>query len=711
MSSPVPEPRARWLAAVLFLILLPLSLLWPSIVAGKHLAPFDLRCFPPGSLVLDEAERARLDRNANFDITETTLLHAQEVGLARAELARGRFPAFNPYARLGAPLFANAISGLAHPLHLHHLWHGCEPALVWTAWLAWALAGLLMLGLLRELGCGSLAATFGAVAFCCSGTMLARLHVYTHHGTLLWLPAMLWALTCLARTGSARAVAALALATALCWTAVFPPAALACSLVAGLWYLVLALRSARFALRGALGFLLGLSLAAFQLLPMIGYYPESQHDLAPDLTKWVQRSLDPACWLDLVLEAPFTTPQHNRAGGVPYHRVPLFWLLHSRAGEHGVVPFFKFTEQKLHVGALPLLLALAGFGRGRWRFGAFALIAAAAAAWLASGGIAYRALARALPPVAALQPMELASPIACLLAAAAGLGCQRWLELAGSRGTTLLAILACAIAALAACGWAVLEVLDAQSVAKPFHAAIEARWGEVAAQVSRGERRAFFADALTPAEVVLQESLARAAIAFAVAGLLLATLRHATRTVALVALLVTAAELVHASSRSVRHQEPLPGGGEPVVGFLAAARDDRARQGGFAVLRVAPGSRPTLPTALPPDLLFPLRVRDLNAYACVDARSHLPFRALYPDLPDLFLRDYWLGAFPDDERLERPWFDLLGARYALGFVPAGSDPPRHAGVQATSVAGSHGQLVVCERATPCPRAFVVPAPS
>src|SRR4029453_17322560 len=107
----------------------------------------------------------------------------------------------------------------------------------WTAWLGLVLAGVLMLGFLRGEGLGAGAALLGAVTFAWSGTLSARLHLFMHYDTLLWLPGMLWAASAIARGGGAGAVLGRAGATAGAWTGGFAPSAVTMSLAAGAWWL------------------------------------------------------------------------------------------------------------------------------------------------------------------------------------------------------------------------------------------------------------------------------------------------------------------------------------------------------------------------------------------------------------------------------------------------------------------------------------------
>lgn len=91
--------------------MLPVALLWPSLFGGEVFLPFSAATFPPFAAELSEAQRAALERGANLDVTEVTLTFCPEWRLAQSELAHGRLPHWNPYARFGASLLATSVVG------------------------------------------------------------------------------------------------------------------------------------------------------------------------------------------------------------------------------------------------------------------------------------------------------------------------------------------------------------------------------------------------------------------------------------------------------------------------------------------------------------------------------------------------------------------------------------------------------------------------
>ncbi|MEM7205301.1 MAG: hypothetical protein AAF628_33910 [Planctomycetota bacterium] len=712
--------RRAALLTLLVLTALPLAILWPALRPGAALVPFDHRVFAPDSFALDAPTLAELHATANFDITEKTLVNAPEIRFATDEVRAGRGPWWNPFARCGAPLFATTISGLASPAHLPHWLMPPEQAFVWTAWLGLVVAGALMLGLLRELRLGWPAALFGAVVFAWSGTMAARLHLFPHYGTLAWLPGSLWALERLRRPehDGWRAAAALAGCTAMTWTAGYPPAAVASSLVTGAW-LLLRVGTARAQRwrglgRGTSGLLLGLGLAAFALAPMTAYFLATGRTDEPELMQLrLSRTLDPCEWLDLVWSAPFGTPALNRDGGIPHNKAPLLWLLHSRADAEGVEPLLKFTEHRLYLGALPILLVPWSLAH-RARAVAVLVLAGTAAllAGAAGGGATFAWLSTMLPPLRFLQPMELMPPVAALLAIAAALGFDRLLGPNAARGRRATVVLALGLGVGSAALTGTLAALDEQTLQDAFFAGLHHRWPQLAAAAGDEASRAFFAPVLTPARDQLIASGTWAAVWFSVAAGCAAAAQRWPRTARSAAIAATALELLLCAAPFIPSHAAAapPEAGAAVRTWLRDERDRHAAAGGFTVARVAAGPAPETPLALPPNLLLPERIRDLNAYTFIDGRSHQPFGQLYADSsPALLVRGRWFNAFPDDARLAHPLFDLLAVRFLLCHIGADQPPPQHAGIERCRVdAPSGASFRVYERPSAGPRAFVVP---
>ncbi len=708
------DARMRW-GAILFLLLAPAVLLAPGLFGGSTLHPWDPAQFAPTFDTLDDAQRAQVTAEPrNFDVTEIPGLVVPEIQLARAEIAAGRFPAWNPYARFGAPLFANGLAAMGNPLNTVFLL-GIDPraGLAWRTYAAFVIAGLLAWLLFLRLGLSVTAACFGALVFQMGATLTANGPFYMRLDALIWLPGLLHAVLAVAEPRSAspvRAVLGLALCTALTLLAGFPPYAVAVFLCCGLFASLLLLGAARrdgsrAALRAAVwmagGLALGIALAAFQLAPMFAFFPESNRQMQPTTSAILGQGFDPAGLLGYLLHAPFGFPGE---ADLPYLRSPLAHLMWTRrdpATGSILYPLnFVFTEYAVFPGTLGLLLA--GFGLLHLRDRTQRLLAlciapllllSIAPSWL---GFVYH-----LPVVASVQPMRLLAPTALCIAFLAGLGFD-----SVARCSLRSRLVLCA-----AFGFAFTAFLFAVYGMRPLHdhAAVIDRIFERFAGPDRPTLdRAAVAGlipeaALHAADLRLQSELWRTACTFAGASLWFCALiaahgRRAFRALLLLGGVATAVELIALARPLDGCRDLLPDPtASPVHDFLRAQDRAHAADGGITLARAARVAED--PLVLTPGLLFPLRLRDLNSYAFVDARSHLPL-----DGPEQMIRTYWPRSFPDDERLERPFFDLIGLRYLVSQVPLA-----HAGTRVgpSEIGPRATPFFVYERSSALPRAFVV----
>lgn len=729
---PPRERRSRDLLAALLLLLLPAALLGDSLFTDREFLPFDLAEFPPVATTLSREQVAVLREGANYDATEAPVWFVPEWTLARDALANGRYPHWNPFVRGGAPLTAHGHLGLLNPLHWPaFLFADPVDGLLYLTYAMFALAGVLMFGLLRELRLSTTAALFGAVAFAWSGTLTANGHWYMRMEPLALLPGMLWALLRIDRAaGIERALPAtlLAVAVALCWTAGFPPFAIPVTLLAGLFGVVLAVRAA---LRGgvraastmawlAIGMALGLLLAGVQVLQQAWFFPFSNRPPAPTLAQASEHAFDPMGFLGYLLPEAFSHPTDRLLPGA---RSPLAFLLYSRTEWGTGRPLspedgYNFTEYAVFPGTLPLVFALLGalLAGPRWR-------------WLCVGALAFlfalaigpgpAKLAFALPGVSAVPPYRFVGPACAFVAILAALGCERLLQ--GTRPWILRAACVVGVAAAAFClGTASDLANDTEMVEQRWLQQItdnvrplwprpdEVRPETVEAHLftARGAD-GVAVDRLRLGRERLENELRRAGFALLLGSglLLLLSLRAGPRPFApwivWPALAFTGAELFvfgHALNRG--RETPVPIDTE-VHAFLQAQRDARATTGGVMVARANPHGGD--PWHLPPGSLARLGIRDLHFYTFVDAHSSEPIRALYGD--DFMLRHYVPAALPDDERLQLPWWDLVGLRYLLTTAPM-----RHAGRRVgPELRGEGGEFFVYERESALPRAWIVPA--
>jgi hypothetical protein len=713
--------RGPWRQTALCIALLaamPLALLWPSLFAGEVFLPFSAATFPPFAAELSAQQRQDLAAGANLDVTEVTVTFCPEWELARAELARGMLPHWNPGARFGASLLATSVVGLLYPPNwLTFLPGDPQRGLAWNALFTLLVASVLMFGLLRALGLSLLIASFGALAFAWSGTLSANLHFYQRMHSLIWLPGLLWALLVMQQRGEGRARAwagvGLALGLALTWLAGFPAYAAAMTLVAAGYggFLVAGTvrqdgvnAARRLAVAMAICALLGLALACVQLLPMFAFFPESNREPDPSRDAIANQAFDPMGLLGYALPYAFGSPV---SGGPPYQSSLLAWSLFSRASWDNGIPFapnYNYIEYAVFPGTLTLLLALGGALAGAGRGRLFAVIALGVL-WLLAVGTSWFASVSDLPFVRSVPPMRFMGPACVLVAWLAALGGERML-----RGTSRWPwrVLGAGAALLAVACFVARTVVVAHTpeawlsdLTPDLLAHYGPRFPHATPEMVRillgGEQ-------LAATHRVLLANLNYGALAFAAAALWSALVpwahkRGHARTWLGVALLATAVELF-AVAWPINRSRPHVDLAAPALTLLRTARREQAALGGFAVIR-ATTSPDNLPRALPPGLLVPDRIRDLHAYTFVDSRSHQLFRALYG--PDHMLRAYWPGAFPDDARLQLPLWDALGVRHVLATTPL-----QHAGTLLPQGKGA-GEFYVYERTSALARAFVVPA--
>ena len=123
---------------------------------------------------------------------------------------------WNPYQDCGQPFFGNSQTGLLYPVNVLFAVLPREPALVVSAAINLAIAGVGMFLLCREMRIGRAASLCGALAFQLgwAASMLAAWSP-THIAPFAWLPVAMWRTECLLRTPGVRAGLWLALVLAI----------------------------------------------------------------------------------------------------------------------------------------------------------------------------------------------------------------------------------------------------------------------------------------------------------------------------------------------------------------------------------------------------------------------------------------------------------------------------------------------------------------
>ncbi|MEE9127954.1 MAG: hypothetical protein V3U11_12520, partial [Planctomycetota bacterium] len=183
------------LSALLFLSVLPMALLWPSLLGNNTYVPWDLAQFPPVATKLTPAEHQQTIHEHNTDVTEIPVMFGPQLEFIRSELHQGRVVHWDPYSRSGTPIWASSILGIDYPLNWP-LFLVLDPyqGFALSAYLAFLIGSMLMYGFLVQLGLGVLPALFGAIAFAYSATLTINSHFYQRVDALIWLPGILWAI-------------------------------------------------------------------------------------------------------------------------------------------------------------------------------------------------------------------------------------------------------------------------------------------------------------------------------------------------------------------------------------------------------------------------------------------------------------------------------------------------------------------------------------
>jgi hypothetical protein len=128
--------------------------------------------------------------SAEFTYRDTGRMHAPMKQWIGQELAQGRLPEWNPHAGLGAPVVANAVDAVQHPLSV--LFIALPPGIAMKLWILWAFvaAALGAFAWARALGRTEAASAVAAFAFALSGPIVSasdNVTYLTAYATLPWL--------------------------------------------------------------------------------------------------------------------------------------------------------------------------------------------------------------------------------------------------------------------------------------------------------------------------------------------------------------------------------------------------------------------------------------------------------------------------------------------------------------------------------------------
>ena len=275
----------------------------------------------------------------------------------------GEIPLWNPYIFGGTPLLGNMQGGVFYPLNLLLLIGPEWKAYQYSILLHYSLAGVFAFLYLRTLSLGRTTSLYGATVFMLGGFGMGTLgHVSTLR-TYPWLPLVLAAFEMWRRTRDRRHVVLAGASLGLMLVAGHPQIPLYAMMVSGAYAGYFIWRSekherARLAAGYFASFLLGVGLAAVQLLPTLQL--AAQEYLRPSDRSYeyfVNFSLSPVLLLNLVFPRVLPTDESELGVyvGISSLVLVLFgaWRGASRYSAHRL--FFSMT------GAAALVLAF-----GKW---------------------------------------------------------------------------------------------------------------------------------------------------------------------------------------------------------------------------------------------------------------------------------------------------------------------------------------------------------
>ena len=224
----------------------------------------------------------------------------------RHELRDGRLPFWNPYQFSGEPFWSNGQGAPLFPLHLLFAFLPVQLGLVLLPWLRIVLGGVGAYCLARSLSVDDEPALVAAVVYPLSG-MVTGFVLYPMGNALALVPWVLWSVEGLTQGRSGWKL--LAVLSGLQLLAGHPETPVFVGILSALYLVVrLGIRSWRIWARFALGWAVGLGLAAIQLIPLAWTLVESSRWLEPGSADPVPLAVKGALLLRLVLPQAFGVP-------------------------------------------------------------------------------------------------------------------------------------------------------------------------------------------------------------------------------------------------------------------------------------------------------------------------------------------------------------------------------------------------------------------
>jgi hypothetical protein len=644
--------------------LLPLLLLWPTLLGDRALVGVHTAALSPWRAVLPQGLVEEAIRDSLPIAADKTIQFQPLLAASLDRLTSGEAPLWNPHNLGGVPLLAQSFQGALYPPSWLAVVMSWPQAFGWIAWLQAAMAGIFAALLLSELGAGRRAAFLAGTTYMLCGYLSARWHWYQIHGCSAMLPLALWGLERLCRTdldddprARLRALLATTAAVALAWLSGWLQGAVHLVYVGALWVAVRTFASWRAGLgraalagvgRSVAALSLGMAIAMPQLGPTLEYVSgdaSARTVESPEVLQGV--AMQPVALLALLAPDVFGHPRDLARHELPQLRTrgALGQAVLDQADND------NFVESASTIGIVALLLAALGACRAH-RGRSLGLTLFLAGLVLALDTPLVLLVAR-LPGLASGDPQRfllLASMGGTILAA---LGLQRLIDGGLPRGFGLAA-LAASVAAGAGALWAFS--LTPESFTELLVEGIVSNTGLPRAEIVA--RSAFLSFDLE----LMREAITRMAVLLGLAWLALLMLRRRP-VIGIAALLLLASGdqaftgWRNASSVPAEHLFEQPPGLELLLD------DDGGRMVRFHELGV---SSP-LEAPLPPNTGLPFGVSDLGGYWALAPRRMIDvLEGLEPGCTGNRLGQV---AFRDPILIEHPALDLLAVSRVLSPAP------------------------------------------
>jgi len=370
------------LVLIVFLLLAPLLMFHQQTLGDRTLLPAEnLYQHLPWSAYREVAQAPAVPHN--HLLSDMILQNYQWKRFIRAQIAQGEIPLWNPHVFAGIPFFAAGQHSALYPLSAVYYLMPLGAAYGWFILLNLWLAGLFMAGYLRALGSNRVGAGLAGLVYQLSGFLIASAVFPMIVAAAVWLPLILWMIENILRGRSLWIFRG----AALPWV-IIGALAIGCNILAGhieltIYTLLIAAYYAavrllwdfgrrwraggalplRWAVRSALWLiimlLLGLSLAALQLIPLFEFVQRNWRAERSSLDTVLSYAHAPRDLLQFLLPNFYGNPAHHSYTDA-FSGALISDLRNARGQSISHIDWGvkNYVEGALYLGVLPLALAL-----------------------------------------------------------------------------------------------------------------------------------------------------------------------------------------------------------------------------------------------------------------------------------------------------------------------------------------------------------------